>query len=105
MEKIECTIFKGYTVVVEITPKKDYAKIALKILESARDSHAILSAQICHDGDIMVACLEHERDFTIQWLEQFGKIDSVARVLIYQPKKINYERNKYYGCFISPSYF
>lgn len=105
MEKIQCTLFEGYSIIVEITPKTKYAEKALKILESARDSGAILSAKICRDGDIMVACKAHERDFTIQWLEQFGKIDSVARVIIYQPNKINYERNKYYGVFISPDYF
>lgn len=105
MEKIECTVFEGYAITLIVDPTKNYAETLLEILKHSRDSRAILSVKLCVDDNIIVFCLENERDIIMSWLSRFGKIDSIYRDIIYQPTPIKYDIDKYYDCIVAPVFF
>lgn len=101
---VKANVFEGYAVTVEIKGSiEDYAKALLSIFNNVRVSSGnLISVENNSGNDIIVNCTEKLLEATKDWLECFGEIKSVEKVLCYQMEEPCYDIDKYYNCIAVP---
>ena len=108
MRELKMNVFEteGYAVTVEIDGSlEEYAKNLLHIFNNVRE-HKELKKVENHYGsnDVTVYCDAEYREETIQYLENFGKVKSYERVLMYQLSEPDYNINKYDDAIVVPDF-
>lgn len=108
MRELKMNVFEteGYAITVEIEGGlEEYAKNLLHITNNVRE-HKELKKVINHYGsnDVTVYCDMEYREETMKYLENFGKVKSYERVLMYQLEEPDYNINKYNDAVVIPEF-
>lgn len=83
--RIETEKHEGWKITVNLDgqPISEYAKNFLAIFNNVRvNSHALVKVENYSDNRISVWCYDDYKAETIEFLEQFGKITYVEKVLL-----------------------
>lgn len=101
---VKANVFDGYAVTVTIKGDvQEYAFALLSIFNNVRVSKKLISVENNNGNDIIVNCAENELDYVKGWLEQFGMIKCVEKVLFYQMQEPDdYDIDKYFNCIAVP---
>ena len=102
--KLNVTEFEGCGVTVTIKGGvEEYAKKFLAIFNNVRESRELLSVENSYDNDVTVYCEPESKDELVKWLEQFGEVKSVEKMLMYQIDDLpDYDLDKYWGQVVVP---
>lgn len=96
--------FEGYGVTVTIEGDiEEYAKSFLAIYNNVRENRELLAITNHYNNDVTVYCEEETRTALIEYLENYGKIKSVEKVMLYQVDKLpDYDIEKYEEAVLVP---
>lgn len=103
-KKLWVNEFEGLAVTVELEGDVDvYAKSFLHIVNNVRESPQLLKVENNRSNDVTVYCKEKTKEALIDYLEWFGKIKKIEKVLMYQLQDAdNYDFDKYEDVVVVP---
>lgn len=98
--------FDGWSVTVDVEGNtQEYAMALLHIFNNVRESRLLLNVANSYDNTITVYCRENSKDDLVEYLENFGKITSIKRVLCWEINECwlpDRDYDKYYDEIIVP---
>ena len=102
--KLNASEFEGYAVTVTIEGGIDkYAKAFLHIFNNVKATKELLYMENDYENNVTVYTEPECKDALIKYLENFGKINSCEKVLMYQIEDLpDYDLDKYYGLLVVP---
>lgn len=104
-KKLWVNEFDGLAVTVEIEGSiEEYAKSFLHIFNNVRESRKLLKVENHYgNNDITVYCEEETKEALIDYLENFGNIKRIEKVLMYQLQDTDeYDFEKYEDAVVIP---
>lgn len=108
MREIQMNVnqFEGLAITVDVKGNIDeYAKSFLHIVNNVRESKELLKVENHYSNDVTVYCMEDTKESLIKYLENFGEIKSIEKVLMYQLQDaIEYDFNKYEEAVVLPDF-
>lgn len=108
MRELKMNVFEteGYAVTAEIEGGlEDYAKSLLHIFNNVREHDELKKVENYYgSNDVTVYCDAKYKEETIKYLENFGKVKSYSRVLMYQLEEPDYNINKYDDAVVIPTF-
>ena len=102
--KMNVNQFEGVAVTVEIKGGLEkYAMSFLHIYNNVRESRDLLKIENHYNNDVTVYCKEETKDSLVKYLENFGEIKYIEKVLMYQLEDaVDYDYDKYEDAVIVP---
>jgi hypothetical protein len=103
--KMNAIEFEAYAVTVTLPSNIDeYAKAFLHIFNNVREANELLKVDnYAWNNDVTVYCEIDSKEATIKYLENFGTLKSVDKVIAYQmAEPLDYDLDKYDEAIVVP---
>lgn len=100
--KIEAIKEEGYEITVKVDlPREKFAMVLLDIFNKVRDTQNLIRVQSADNNEISVVCTSDWLDSTKDWLDGFGDIVKVKKVLCLGiSDNVDYDFDKYWDLVI-----
>lgn len=83
--KLDVNKFDGLAITVDVRGGvEEYAMSFLHIFNNVRESESLFKVENWRDNRVTVYCKEESRESLVKYLKNFGEIESIEKVLMYQ---------------------
>ena len=102
--KVNMYKLEGYAVTVEIEGDlKEYADSFLHIFNNVRENRELLKVKnYSNSNDVTVYCEPDAKCKLVQYLNAFGKVKNVEKIMVYQVEEPDYDIDNYIDAVIVP---